>query len=523
MSNPFTNILANKPKRNKFDLSHEKKMSAKFGQLYPILHEEVIPGDSFRVNSQIFIRFAPLLAPVMHRIDVFTHHFFVPNRLLWDKWETFITGGDESQHTAPDDPSLNPEFPYLAILEGNKSSYAKGSLADYFGIPIPDGTLPSGATDAIHISALPFQAYQLVYQEYYRDQNLVPKNVEPLSEGNNTSSTGVLMEFQERAWAKDYFTSALPWTQKGGEAEIPLAFDPTSQTQILNSLTGNPSDGNLEASSPNGYLTSDGTLARIQPGEINAVKVNDLRKAVRLQTWLEKQARGGSRYIEQIKAHFGVNSSDSRLQRPEYLGGSKQPVQISEVLNQTGATDDSGGGSDIEFTPQGTMTGHGISAGSGGFKRTFEEHGQLISIMSVVPKRAYQQGLHRKWRKFDKFDYFWPDFAHLGEQPVYMTEIFCEHTSDSVDNFDVAFGYQQRYAEYKYAVDNVSGDFRDNLAFWHMSDIWESKPFLNETFITCRPRTDIFAVDDGTDYLWIQIYHKIDAIRPIPYFSVPEL
>jgi len=501
-------------------MSHEKKMSAKFGNLYPILHEEIIPGDSFRVNSQIFMRFAPLLAPVMHRIDVYTHFFFVPNRLLWNNWETFITGGDASQHTPPDDPSLNPEFPTLAITDGNQSKWAKGTLPDYFGIPLPEGTIPDSSTgECIAVSALPFQAYQLIYQEYYRDQNLVPKNVGELIDGSNPTSS--VLELQERAWAKDYFTSALPWTQKGGEAELPISIDFNyMNTSLAYQSNGSQTIGDIETNS--GQLIVNNSAGRIENMTDSSadMKINDLRKAVRLQQWLEKQARGGTRYIEQIKAHFGVQSSDSRLQRPEYLGGSKQPVQISEVLNQTGETPDA---QSPELLPVGTMAGHGISAGNGGFSRSFEEHGQLIGIMSVIPRRAYQQGLHRKWRKFDKFDYFWPDFAHLGEQPVYMTEIFCQHTEDSYDNHNVAFGYQQRYAEYKYAVDTVSGDFRDNLAFWHLSDIWESKPFLNETFITCRPRTDIFAVDDGTDYLWIQIYNKVDAIRPIPYFSIPEL
>ncbi len=525
MANPFTQNMFNKPKKNKFDLSHDRKLSCKFAQLYPILHEEILPGDNFSVNSEIFVRFAPLLAPIMGRIDVQTHYFFVPNRLLWANWEQFITGGDDSAEQA----QPQPEFPVFPMIESTKALFSKGTLSDYFGLPIPKGTLPTNTADAIHISALPFQAYSLIYDEYYRDENLITKQTQPLIDGVNPvqSLHDKTIQLKERAWAKDYFTTALPWTQKGGEAELPIAYDPTEQTVILNSLSGTPASGALTASAPNGYMNADGTLARIQPSELQAVKINDLRKAVKLQTWLEKQARGGTRYIEQIFAHFGVKSSDSRLQRPEFLGSGSQVVQISEVLatTQTDPTLKQGQPQGATGQPVGAQAGHGISSGSShGFRsKSFEEHGQLIGIMSVIPKASYQQNLHRKWRKFDKFDYYWPDFAHLGEQPLYMTEIFCEYTADSKNNNDVAFGYQQRYAEYKYAVSTISGDYRDNLAFWHQSRIFTTKPFLNQTFISCRPRTDIFAVQDDSDYLWVQIYNAVSAIRPIPYFSVPEL
>ncbi len=523
MANPFTQNLFNKPKKNKFDLSHDRKLSCKFAKLYPIIHEEVLPGDNFSINSEIFVRFAPLLAPIMGRIDVQTHYFFVPNRLLWANWEQFITGGDDSTEQA----EPQPEFPVFPMIESTKTLFSKGTLADYFGLPLPVGTLPTNTAEAIHISALPFQAYSLIYDEYYRDENLITKQLEPLIDGVNPvqSLHDKTVQLKERAWAKDYFTTALPWTQKGGEAELPVTVD-TDPTVLRRSPDGSQ-ETNVAAVSTNAL----GQLVGNNPAYVdigpNSIKVNDLRKAIRLQTWLEKQARGGTRYIEQIFTHFGIKSSDSRLQRPEFLGSGTQVVQISEVLatTQTDPTLKAGQPQGATGQAVGSQAGHGISSGTNhGFRgKSFEEHGQLIGIMSVIPKPSYQQNLHRKWRKFDKFDYFWPDFAHLGEQPVYMTEIFCEYTADSKTNFDVAFGYQQRYAEYKYAVSTISGDYRDTLAFWHQSRIFTTKPFLNQTFITCRPRTDIFAVQDETDYLWVQIYNHVSAIRPIPYFSVPEL
>lgn len=515
MKNIFQSVGMRKPSRNKFDLSHEKKMSMKLNKLYPIMCEEIVPGDKFRVKSEVLIRLAPMLAPVMHRMNVTTHYFFVPNRLVWNEWEDFITGGE--------DGNANPQHPYNTINPTNKQLYGKGSLADYLGIP-PVPTV-SQANQTPQISMLPFRAYQLIYNEYYRDQNLEDKVTINKTSGQDTNFENTLL--RTRAWEKDYFTSALPWSQRGGEATIPLgAVDETDITYknppTTNAGLVNPENLQFKTDNTVKAESNDtGTIENIEGIEIGATTINDLRKANRLQEWLEKSARGGSRYIEQIFSHFGVKSSDARLQRPEFLGGGRQPVVISEVLSSYSATDMGV----PSANPQGDMTGHGISVGqANGFSKSFEEHGFVIGIMSVIPKTAYQQGLQKKWLRKDKFDYFWPEFAHLGEQEVELQELWFDYDSNIPSELTETFGYQQRYAEYKYSRSTVHGDFRDNLKYWHMGRIFDNKPTLNTQFVQADADKRIFAVEDqDTDELYVQIYNKVDALRPMPYFSIPSL
>ena len=507
--NPFSSVQMRKINRNKFDLSHEKKLSMKMGNLYPILHFDTVPGDSFKVNSEVMLRVAPMLAPVMHRMNVYIHYFFVPNRLVWDEWEDFITGGEDGEQ--------EPAYPEIQFNSSNEDLCAKGTLSDYFGIEPPR----SGADfNSLNVSALPFRAYSLIYNEYYRDQNLSDPIEIPKGSGlQSGAGKDQVLEIRERAWKKDYFTSALPWTQRGGEAAVPISdFNVQYQaTSLVQDTDGSPGAGDLVAQA--GQLTVGAEPGRIENiSQLSGdILINDLRKAARVQEWLEKSARGGSRYTEQIKSFFGVISSDARLQRPEYLGGGKQPVVISEVLQtaeDTGQQDTFG---------VGTMAGHGISVGrSNKFSRTFEEHGQIIGIMNVRPKSAYQQGAPLKFFKRDKFDYYFPQFAHLGEQELTRKELFLSYDQTTESN-DTVFGYQQRYAEYKYEPSTVHGDFRDELDYWHISRQFEGAPFLNQTFIKCRPRLDFLAVDDGTDYLWVQIFNHVSALRPMPYFSIPTL
>jgi len=516
--NPFTSVEMRKVNRNKFDLSHEKKLSMKMGNLYPVLHFDTIPGDSFKVNSEVMLRVAPMLAPVMHRMNVYIHYFFVPNRLVWDEWEDFITGGEDGEQ--------EPAFPQVQFNASNEETYQIGSLADYFGIEPPrDGATVEG----LNVSALPFRAYTLIYNEYYRDQNL--SDPVAFDKGSGlVSGTGKdnILAMQERAWEKDYFTSALPWTQRGGEAALPVFGDPVYMptSRAIESSTDLPPDTiqELTALQLSGQITGTGGTPDLRIENLDSITgnvlINDLRKAARVQEWLEKSARGGSRYTEQIKSFFGVTSSDARLQRPEYLGGGKQPIVISEVLNTAG-----GDGSETapELAPVGEMSGHGVSVGRNNkFSRTFEEHGQIIGIMNVRPKSAYQNGAPLKYFKTDKFDFYFPQFAHLGEQELTRKEIFLSYDNTS-DSNETVFGYQQRYAEYKYEPSTVHGDFRDTLDYWHISRKFDAAPFLNQTFIKCRPRLDFLAVDDGTDYLWVQIYNHVSALRPMPYFSIPTL
>lgn len=507
MASIFSSIQLRRPRFNKFNLSHERKMSLQMGNLYPMYVEEIVPGDKFRVRSEIMLRFAPLLAPVMHRVNVFTHYFFVPNRLLWDEWEDFITGGRLG--------TAEPVPPRIRIGADTFAKFSVGSLADYLGLPVVGG---DPDPNEIFISALPFRAYQLCYDEYYRDQNL--EAALDISKASGTIPAGAeldkITELRVRAWEKDYFTSALPFAQRGGSVEVPLSDDPTVQTEAYRVSTGLPftQSGDLTIGGSSNVLmtgsaSEDGGVHLGAEGY--GIDVNSLRRSVRLQEWLEKNARGGARYVEQILSHFGVRSSDARLQRPEYLGGGKTPVVISEVLSTF--QDETG-------NPQGTMAGHGISFGTtNGFRRGFEEHGFVIGIMSVLPKTAYQQGIHRMFSRFDKFDYYWPEFAQIGEQEIKNKEIY--YAAD-VSEPEGTFGYQSRYAEYKYGCSTVHGAFRGNLSFWHMGRIFASQPSLNDDFVKSDPTTRIFAVETG-DHLYCQLYNRVDALRPMPYFGTPTI
>ncbi|AXH73440.1 MAG: major capsid protein [Microviridae sp.] len=513
MSKLFNNVQFYKPKKNKFDLSHERKMSMKMGTLTPFLVQEIIPGDSFRVNTEMLMRLQPLIAPMFHRVRVKTDYFFVPNRLVWDNWQNFITGGD----TGTD----NPTPPYYQIGDAQKTAgfVEKGSLADYMGIPTFEKT--DILTNIMNISALPFRAYQTIYNEYYRDQNIIPEINVPKTDGAQADLSN--MNIRWRAWEKDYFTSALPWAQKGGAVEMPTdiqykfpsQFVDANGNKINSSVVSGKVESNLGDLSVQSPAAGPMVPATVDNIESLGTTINDLRVAVRLQEWLERNARAGSRYIESILSNFGVLSSDARLQRPEYLGGGLVPIVISEVLSTYQQSDDTG-------YPQGTMSGHGIATGGyGGFKRKFEEHGFVIGIMTVIPRTAYQQGIPKHYTRFDNMDYAWPSFAQLGEQAIKQSELYFDPTGA---NNDATFGYQSRYAEYKYQPSTVHGDFRDNLAFWHMGRIFDAPPVLNEGFITADPTKRVFAVESqDEDEILCQIYNRVDAIRPLPYFNTPTL
>jgi len=510
--NIFQNTATGRQGSNLFNLSHEHKLTMPMGKLVPFFTQEVVPGDRFKVNSEVFMRLAPTLAPIMHRVNVTTHYWYVPNRIVWDNWKDFITGGEDGLAT--------PSHPVIKVETSNEGIVAKGNLADYMGIPTAQSVPASMGLTA---NALPFRAYQKIYNEIYRDQNLQDKiNIQTDLDGEVTNPL-TLTTMRDRNWEKDYYTSALPFAQKGSPVSAPIQMEYLNPAQWLN-ISGDQTavEGNLQTDAQ-GQLQNDGiggglgSLENIDP-ELTGIDINTLREAVRLQEWLEKNARAGSRYVESIMAHFGERVPDYTAQRPVFLGGGSQPLTISEVLQTSGTANDANGYSP---TPLGEMAGHGVSVGkSNTFNSRFTEHGWIIGIISVMPRTAYQQGLDRKYQYRDKFDYYWPEFAQLGEQEVSQGEVFWDYVNGS--NGDV-FGYQARYNHLKYAPSKVSGDFRDNLAYWHMGRIFENRPLLNDEFVTCNPRTDIFAVQDGTHPLYVQVYNNVKAIRKMPYHNVPTL
>lgn len=507
-TNIFEKVQLQRPNSSHQDLTHDVKLSCNMGELIPTCAIECVPGDKFSIGCDALVRFAPLIAPMMHRVDIFMHYFFVPNRLTWrgitadNSWELFITN-------KPNGGGFVPTVPTITI---NDASYT--SLCDYLGLPTP----PGAATDEV-VSALPFAAYQLIYNEYYRDQNLSTKIEYLLTDGNNTAN-GELRNLRRRAWERDYFTSALPDPQQGGTVEIPLAGFAdipvyrntptiTAGTDITVAVGPTPLDiPNIPTDQPD--IADDVLYADTSELTINNTSITDLRRAYKLQEWLELANRGGSRYVESIYAMFGVKSPDARLNRPEYITGTKSALVISEVLNTTG-TDEAA---------QGDMAGHGVSITQGRYGGYFcQEHGYIIGIMSVLPKTAYQQGIPRHFLKRDTFDYFFKQFEHIGEQAIENREIFAY---DALGGD--TFGYTPRYAEYKYLPNRVAGDFKTSLNFWHLGRIFDAIPVLNQEFIESTPSDRIFAVtDEGTQKVWCHILHKISARRPMSLYGNPHL
>ncbi|WNK13155.1 MAG: major capsid protein [Microvirus sp.] len=511
----FDKVAIKRPKYSKFDLSHEKKFSTNMGKLTPIYLEEIIPGDHFKVNTEMLIRLAPMKFPVMHRMNAFIHYWFVPNRLVFNQWEDFITGGD--------DGLAAPVFPYISMQDASTRGANKGEIWDYFGLP-PLSTMPAEQK----INALPFRAYQLVWNEGYRDQNLADKlgiSKEPGIETQANVTQNLTTRY--RSWEHDYFTSCLPQAQKGGEVLLPMEADINYSARSVFRSEGLVSSGNSNLEVNMDGVSQDGLLRMnsvpVQFGQIRNIDsienatttINDLRKAVRLQEWLEKSMRAGSRYAESIRAFFGIISSDARLQRPEYLGGGMQPIIISEVLQTYEGTD-----------PLGKMGGHGISVGSqNGFSRKFEEHGYVIGLMSILPKSSYYQGIPKTFFKSNKFDFPFPEFAHLGEQEVLNKEVYYDATDTTNAWNELAFGYIPRYSEYKFHNSQVNGEFRDSMANWTMVRKFENRPALNEEFVEARDCSqDIFnVIDPNEDKFFVNMYHSISAIRALPYFGTPTL
>lgn len=512
MTPALEKVKISRPQNNYFDLTHDRKLSMNMGELVPVLCHPCVPGDRLKLNGECIARFAPIIAPMMHRVDLYVHYFFVPWRLLWENSETYLSNGSVQGGF----PGTLPAFPYIEYGAPTSGGIGYTKLMDYLDLPPYDHS-PNVDPVLERVSAMPFAAYQRIYADYYRDENLVPYEFTPLQDGDNTGDAELFV-LRKRAWEADYFTKALPFAQKGDPVSIPLGN--FQDVPVLADRSSTPALSEFEdiLNARNAFVTNfpstnpdivDETLyAQTSTLNVDAATINDLRLAFRLQEWLEKNARGGTRYAELIMSHFGVRPQDARLQRPEYITGLKSPVQISEVLNTTGGD-----------LPQGNMAGHGVTYASGKFGKYFvQEHGYLMGIMSIMPKTAYMQGIPKHFLQInDPTELYWPSFAHLGEQEILNREIYA-FTNEGGDTF----GYTPRYMEYKQIPSSVNGDFRTSLEYWHMARKFENMPALNEQFVTADPTERIFAVTDPTaQKMYVHMQNNLKAVRPMPIFGTP--
>lgn len=493
-------------KRSKHSLSHFRNMTFNMGELVPCGLIEVLPGDSIQMASSLLIRTSPLLAPVMHPVHVRVHHWFVPHRLIWTDWQNFVTGGKDG---------LNASV-YPTITPNTGAGYAVGSLADYLGVP-------TGVDDLPH-SAIPFRAYSLIWNEFYRDPVLQTELTVDLTDGADTTTNITL---QNVCWEKDYFTSARSSAQLGTAVTLPLGtrapvlgIGLSSAGATPSSQAQNESDGTQPTRTGWGVIdVQDATpqvnethvfikqLATTYPdiwadlSQATGSTVNQLRENFAIQNFLEARSRYGPRYSEYLR-FLGIKSSDARLQRPEYLGGGRQTIQFSEVL-QSGVTT-----SGTPSTGVGSMLGHGIGAmRSNRFRRFFEEHGYIVSLVSVLPKSMYVNGLPRHWSKATKYDFWQKEFQHIGQQAVLNKEVYWAHATPNG-----TFGYQDRYDEYRRHESSVHGDFRSTLNYWHLGRIFSSDPALNSAFVSSNPATRIFQ-STASDQLYVMVMNSVQARR----------
>jgi len=470
--------------RHKHNLSHYKLLTGDMGRLYPIGLVEVLPKDGFQHSTSLFMRFSPMVAPVMHPVTVRIHHMYVPHRILWPEsegggWENFITGGENN-----DDTQVPPQL---------STTGTEGDLLDYFNLPTVAG---------ISVSALPVRAFNLCFNEYYRDQDLVPKR-------DPEDVTIPLV-----AWEKDYLTTARPFSQKGPAitlpigAQAPILHDAPQGSPLSVFATGEDDYDQMQSDTPTVQAAGiQGSVANHLYADLSqaeGVDINDFRRAFALQRFAEARAKYGSRYTEYLR-YLGVRSSDARLQRPEYLGGGKVKVSISEVLQ---TTHDVGGGETERFGV-GDMFGHGVAhMRSNAYRRTFEEHGYVLSFLSVRPKAMYLNGITRTWLRQDREQFWQKELEQIGQQEIFNAEVFADGTAADLETF----GFSDRYQEYKREPNRVSSEFKTTLNYWHLGRDFNTLPVLNQSFVDCDPSKRIFNVQDQHT-LWIAAQHQLVARR----------